>query len=71
MLLDHNGHLSEGIGSNIFLVSEGEVLTPRSEFVLPGHQPRNRHRAVRRSSAFPAAKPISTFTTPALPTKSS
>ena len=36
VLLDHNGHLSEGIGSNIFLVSEGEVLTPRSEFVLPG-----------------------------------
>jgi branched-chain amino acid aminotransferase len=36
VLLDHNGHLSEGIGSNIFLVRDGEVLTPRSEFVLPG-----------------------------------
>ena len=36
MLLDHNGHLSEGIGSNIFLVKDGAVLTPRSEFVLPG-----------------------------------
>ena len=36
MLLDHNGHLSEGIGSNIFLVRDGEVLTPRNEFVLPG-----------------------------------
>jgi branched-chain amino acid aminotransferase len=36
VLLDHNGHLSEGIGSNIFLVREGEVLTPRNEFVLPG-----------------------------------
>ena len=36
VLLDHHGHLSEGIGSNVFLVKEGEVLTPRSEFVLPG-----------------------------------
>ena len=36
VLLDANGHLSEGIGSNIFLVQDGEVLTPRQEFVLPG-----------------------------------
>ena len=30
------GHLAEGIGSNIFLVRDGEVLTPRERFVLPG-----------------------------------
>jgi branched-chain amino acid aminotransferase len=36
VLLDHNGHLAEGIGSNIFLVKDGAVLTPRAEFVLPG-----------------------------------
>lgn len=36
MLLDHDGHLSEGIGSNIFLVQDGEVLTPHERFVLPG-----------------------------------
>jgi branched-chain amino acid aminotransferase len=36
VLLDSNGHLSEGIGSNIFLVQGDEVLTPRAEFVLPG-----------------------------------
>jgi branched-chain amino acid aminotransferase len=36
VLLDANGHLSEGIGSNIFLVQDGEVLTPREQFVLPG-----------------------------------
>src|SRR5579859_8171998 len=36
VLLDHNGHLSEGIGSNIFLVCDGEVLTPQEKYVLPG-----------------------------------
>jgi len=36
VLLDHNGHLAEGIGSNIFLVRDGEVLTPQEKFVLPG-----------------------------------
>jgi branched-chain amino acid aminotransferase len=36
VLLDAQGHLAEGIGSNLFLVREGEVLTPRERFVLPG-----------------------------------
>jgi branched-chain amino acid aminotransferase len=36
VLLDANGHLSEGIGSNVFLIQGGEVLTPRQQFVLPG-----------------------------------
>ena len=36
VLLDENGNLAEGIGSNIFLVSAGEVLTPRERYVLPG-----------------------------------
>jgi branched-chain amino acid aminotransferase len=36
VLLDINGNLSEGMGSNIFLVREGEVLTPHERFVLPG-----------------------------------
>ncbi|HZT89783.1 MAG TPA: aminotransferase class IV [Stellaceae bacterium] len=36
VLLDRDGHLAEGIGSNVFLVQGGEVLTPRSRFVLPG-----------------------------------
>jgi branched-chain amino acid aminotransferase len=36
VLLDSNGHLSEGIGSNIFLVQDGEVLTPHERYVLPG-----------------------------------
>jgi len=36
VLLDAFGHLAEGIGSNIFLVEGGEVLTPRAHFVLPG-----------------------------------
>jgi branched-chain amino acid aminotransferase len=36
VLLDTNGHLAEGIGSNIFLVRDGTVMTPQQRFVLPG-----------------------------------
>lgn len=36
ILLDINGNLCEGLGSNIFIVKDGEILTPRSKFVLPG-----------------------------------
>jgi branched-chain amino acid aminotransferase len=36
VLLDDNGNIAEGIGSNFFVVRDGEVLTPRARFVLPG-----------------------------------
>ncbi len=36
ILLDCNGNLCEGMGSNLFLVRGGELLTPRENFVLPG-----------------------------------
>ena len=36
VLLDTNGNLSEGRGSNIFMVRDGRVLTPREQYVLPG-----------------------------------
>ena len=36
VLLDRDGNLAEGKGSNIFLVSEGRLRTPRERFVLPG-----------------------------------
>ena len=36
VLLDMNGNLCEGQGSNIFLVRDGELLTPREQFVLAG-----------------------------------
>lgn len=36
VLLDVNGNLSEGQGSNIFLVRDGHLLTPRERYVLPG-----------------------------------
>lgn len=36
MLLDMNGNLCEGLGSNIFLVRDGVLRTPREQFVLPG-----------------------------------
>ncbi len=36
VLLDVNGNLAEGLGSNIFVVRGNELLTPREKFVLPG-----------------------------------
>jgi branched-chain amino acid aminotransferase len=36
VLLDVHGNLAEGQGSNIFLVRDGGLLTPRERFVLPG-----------------------------------
>ncbi|MGH7063748.1 MAG: aminotransferase class IV, partial [Stellaceae bacterium] len=36
VLLDVNGNLCEGQGSNIFLVRDGGLLTPRERYVLPG-----------------------------------
>jgi branched-chain amino acid aminotransferase len=36
VLLDAEGHLAEGIGSNIFIVKGGAVLTPRERWILPG-----------------------------------
>ena len=36
VLLDAQGHIAEGIGSNIFMVRDDEVMTPRDRFVLPG-----------------------------------
>ncbi len=36
VLLDVNGNLAEGQGSNIFLVRDGGIVTPRERYVLPG-----------------------------------
>ena len=36
ILLDENGNLAEGLGSNIFIVRDGRLLTPRQHYVLPG-----------------------------------
>jgi len=36
VLLDENGNLCEGRGSNIFMVSQGVLMTPRERYVLPG-----------------------------------
>ncbi|MBV8575931.1 MAG: aminotransferase class IV [Acetobacteraceae bacterium] len=36
VLLDVNGNLAEGQGSNIFLVRDGCLLTPKERYVLPG-----------------------------------
>ena len=49
ILLDTNGNLCEGLGSNIFVVKDGQILTPREKFVLPG---------VSRQTAFDLAAEI-------------
>jgi branched-chain amino acid aminotransferase len=36
VLLDVNGNLCEGMGSNIFVVKNGRLLTPQSQYVLEG-----------------------------------
>jgi len=36
ILLDVNGNLCEGLGSNIFVVKDGVVMTPSERYVLPG-----------------------------------
>jgi branched-chain amino acid aminotransferase len=36
VLLDTHGNLAEGTGSNIFLLRQGTVYTPRAQFVLGG-----------------------------------
>jgi branched-chain amino acid aminotransferase len=36
VLLDMDGNFTEGLGSNIFFVRNGEIVTPREQFVLPG-----------------------------------
>jgi len=36
VLLDVNGNLCEGQGSNIFVVCDGRLATPRERYVLPG-----------------------------------
>jgi branched-chain amino acid aminotransferase len=36
MLLDENGNLAEGQGSNVFIVQDGRLRTPRERYVLPG-----------------------------------
>ena len=36
ILLDENGNLAEGMGSNIFIVRDGRLLTPQQKYVLPG-----------------------------------
>ena len=36
ILLDEHGNLAEGLGSNIFIVREGQLFTPSERYVLPG-----------------------------------
>lgn len=36
ILLDVNGNLAEGPGSNVFVVKDGMLMTPRKQFVLAG-----------------------------------
>ena len=63
LLLDVNGNLCEGMGSNIFIVRDGEVVTPREKFVLPGVS-RQTVIDLARQEGIRCARPTSTSTTP-------
>jgi branched-chain amino acid aminotransferase len=49
VMLDTNGNLAEGRGSNVFLVRDGVLLTPKERYVLPG---------VSRQTALDLAKKL-------------
>jgi branched-chain amino acid aminotransferase len=36
VLLDENGNISEGLGSNFFVVKDGQLMTPHGRYVLEG-----------------------------------
>lgn len=36
LMLDINGNICEGMGANIFIVRDGEIYTPREQFILAG-----------------------------------
>lgn len=36
LMLDQNGNIAEGAGCNFFMVRDGEVLTPTTEYILAG-----------------------------------
>ena len=44
ILLDENGNLAEGLGSNIFIVREGELLHAVGALRAAGRQPADDHR---------------------------
>ena len=56
VLLDANGNLCEGIGSNIFLVRDGTRDDAARALRAAGHQPRDRDRAGDARSAVPASR---------------
>ena len=70
VLLDMQGRLAEGRGSNLFLVSGGELLTPRAINVLPGI---SRQTVIELAAklSIRAARPTSTSTMPTPPRRRS
>jgi branched-chain amino acid aminotransferase len=55
VLLDTNGNLAEGLGSNVFLVSQGTLYTPREQFVLAGIS-RDTVMALAREAGLPVVE---------------
>src|SRR5205814_1188513 len=55
ILVDEHGNLAEGAASNIFVVREGQVLTPKRQYVLTGVT-RDTVLELARESGIPAAE---------------
>jgi branched-chain amino acid aminotransferase len=61
ILLDVNGNLAEGIGSNLFLVQDGVLATPREQFVLAGISRQTVIELARESSLPVVEKDLDLF----------
>ena len=59
VLLDENGNLAEGTGSNIFAVRDGRLLTPRERYYIEGFHYSSRPATLAR--AIDAYKKCSDF----------
>jgi hypothetical protein len=57
VLLDAHGNLCEGLGSNLFLVRDGMLLTPRERLVLPGVSRRTVIELAAGSGSLRGARP--------------
>ena len=71
MLLDENGNLAEGLGSNIFIVREGELFTPSERYVLPGVSPPDDDRHGQEARHQVHGRATSTCSTPPTPRRCS
>jgi branched-chain amino acid aminotransferase len=70
VLLDANGNLAEGMGSNIFVVRDGKLYTPSERYSFKASAARSRSIS-RESSPFQQLRVTSIFSTQRTPKRCS